>query len=144
MIDVGDVTVGFLAFDIAPVIIKLWSVKTRTATNGKENQIWIISLKQKILRSDTEQPPLSIRSIFMCQRAKFMVCSAETEQANHSNENDVAACSPNGWNGTLVGINYKSYIPFYSKVGSIIETPGFYSKTGMQNFSLNCRGASGG
>ena len=61
MIDVGDVTVGFLAFDIAPVIIKLWSVKTRTATNGKENQIWIISLKQKILRSDTEQPPLSIR-----------------------------------------------------------------------------------
>lgn len=81
MIDVGDVTVGFLAFDIASVIIKLWSVKTRTATNGKENQIWIISLKQKILRSDTEQPPLSIRSIFMCQRAKFMVCSAETEQA---------------------------------------------------------------
>ena len=32
MIDVGDVTVGFLAFDIAPVIIKLWSVKTRTAS----------------------------------------------------------------------------------------------------------------
>ena len=27
MIDVGDVTVGFLAFDIAPVIIKLWSAQ---------------------------------------------------------------------------------------------------------------------
>ena len=35
MIDVGDVTVGFLAFDIAPVIIRLWSAKTRTATHGK-------------------------------------------------------------------------------------------------------------
>ena len=32
MIDVGDVTVGFLAFDIAPVIIRLWSAKTRTAS----------------------------------------------------------------------------------------------------------------
>ncbi len=27
----------------------------------KKEEIWIISLKQKILRSDTEQPPLSIR-----------------------------------------------------------------------------------
>ena len=51
-------TVDFLASMQYSWIIRLWSAKTRTATHGKENQIWIISLKQKILRSDTEQPPL--------------------------------------------------------------------------------------
>ena len=44
----------------------------------------------------------------------------------------------------LFGTNYKENIhTLYSKVGSIIETPGFYSNlTGYENlqFSLNCEG----
>ncbi len=55
MIDVGDVTVGFLAFDIAPVIIKIVVSENKNSNQrkGKSNMDYIIETENLTKRYGT-------------------------------------------------------------------------------------------
>ena len=136
---VGIVTVDFLASMQYSWIIRLWSAKTRTATHGKENQIWIISLKQKILRSDTEQPTVVDKVNLHVPKGKiYGLLGRNGAGKTTAMKMMLQLAFPTEGTVRLFGTNYKENIhTLYSKVGSIIETPGFYSNlTGYENLQI--------
>ncbi len=90
--------------------------KNSNQRKGKSNMDYIIETENLTKRYGTATVVDKV-NLHVPTGKIYGFARQKRSRQNHSNENDVAACSPNGWNGTLVLAQTirKISIPFIAK-----------------------------
>lgn len=136
MIDVNDVTVCFLAFDIASVIMKLWSAQT-ASQKGMMIMEYVIETENLTKRYGTATV-VNMVNLHVPKGKIYGLLGRNGAGKTTAMKMMLQLAFPTDGHVFLFGKSYKeNAVSLYSKIGSIIETPGFYSNlTGYENLQI--------